>query len=201
MSNNAAAPRDRSELKPEDWVDRYGDALYRFALMSVRDPSVAEELVQETFMGALRSAGNYRGRSSEKTWLVAILKHKIIDHFRTKHRREHSTNKIEAFSAIDDNPFDQKGDWRQRPAAWQSDPFNNLQQKQFLEVLYCCLSKIPERLSRAFVLREIDGLSTEELCKTLEISKTNSWVMLYRARMALRDCIEASWFDRAKEIA
>ncbi len=199
MSKKADAPQNPAALKPEDWVDRYGDALYRFALMSVRDPVVAEELVQETFMGALRSAVNYSGRSSEKTWLVAILKNKIIDHFRTKSRREYYTDDIETFQTHEENPFDQKGTWRQRPAAWQSDPLKNVQQKQFLGVLYWCLSKLPARLARAFVLREIEEASTDELCKALDISKTNSWVMMYRARMALRGCLEDHWFGRTDE--
>jgi RNA polymerase sigma-70 factor (ECF subfamily) len=184
---------------PASWVDQYGDFLYRFALSKVNDPSVAEDLVQETFLAALKARENFQGRSTAKTWLVAILKHKIIDHIR-KRVREQTSDKVESLAdatAIDpiEGKFKDDGGWRHRPAKWVINPMKIYEQKEFMDVLYRCLSDLPERQADAFMMREIDGLSTEEICKALNISPTNSWVMLYRARMWLRQCIEINWLD------
>lgn len=187
-------PAEHPIPKPDTWVDAYGDALYRFAVFRLKDPDLAEELVQETFLAALRSMENFQGRSSVKTWLIAILKHKIIDHFRKK-RPETSREDIERFGEIDANPFNQRGAWDIRPAHWGSNPGKLFEQKEFLDVFYKCLSGLPERIANAFVLREMDGLDTEEICKILEITASNCWVMLYRARMQLRRCLERNWLE------
>ena len=177
---------------PETWVDEYGDFLYRYALSRVKDPSVAEDLVQETFLAALRARENFKGRSTARTWLIAILKHKIVDYIRKK-IREPSSDKIETLSDLADSDFNDKGEWQIRPSKWAINPGKIYEQKEFLDVLYRCLAELPERLAEAFMLREMDGLSTEEVCKVLDITATNSWVMLYRARMSLRGCLENKW--------
>lgn len=177
---------------PESWVDEYGDFLYRFALSRVKDPSVAEDLVQETFLAALRAYENFKGHSAGRTWLIAILKHKIVDYIRKK-IREPSTDKIEALTGLADPDFNDHGEWQIRPFKWAINPDKIYEQKEFLDVLYRCLAELPERLAEAFILREMDGLSTAEICKVLDITATNSWVMLYRARMSLRRCIENKW--------
>ncbi len=179
---------------PETWVDSYGDFLYRFALSRVKDPSIAEDLVQETFLAALRARENFKGRSTGRTWLIAILKHKIVDHIRKK-IREPSTDKIETLTDVSDPDFDERGQWQIRPGKWAVNPGNLYEQKEFLNVLYRCLAELPERLAEAFVKREINGLSTDEVCKELGITATNSWVMLYRARMSLRRCLENRWLS------
>ena len=179
---------------PELWVDNYGDFLYRFALARVKDPSVAEDLVQETFLAALRARENFKRRSSGRTWLIAILKHKIVDHIRKK-IREPATDKIETLTDMAAPDFDDGGKWNIRPNQWAVNPGNIYEQKEFLDVLYHCLAELPERLAEAFVKREMDGLSTEEVCKELGITATNSWVMLYRARMSLRRCLENNWLN------
>ena len=184
---------------PESWVDRYGDFLYRFTLSRIKDPSIAEDLVQETFLAALKARKNFQGRSSVRTWLIAILKHKIVDHIR-KRIREQISDKIESISnaaANDpaDSSFNDEGDWRIRPSKWAIDPMKLYEQKEFMDVLYHCLGELPKRQAEAFMMREIDGFSTEEICKVLNISATNSWVMLYRARMWLRQCLENNWFN------
>jgi RNA polymerase sigma-70 factor (ECF subfamily) len=179
---------------PESWVDAYGDFLYRFALSRVKDPSVAEDLVQETFLAALRAYENFKGRSAGRTWLVAILKHKIVDYIRKK-IREPSTDKIETLTDLADPDFNDHGEWQIRPFKWAINPDKIYEQKEFLNVLYRCLAELPDRLAEAFMLREMDGLSTEEICKVMDITATNSWVMLYRARMSLRRCIENKWLS------
>jgi len=184
---------------PESWVDQYGDFLYRFTLSRIKDPSIAEDLVQETFLAALKARKNFQGRSTAKTWLIAILKHKIVDHIR-KRVREQTSDKIEFMhntAANDrvDNSFNDEGDWQIRPSKWAIDPMRLYEQKEFMDVLYHCLGGLPERQAEAFMMREIDGFSTEEICKVLNISATNSWVMLYRARMWLRRCLENNWLN------
>ena len=177
---------------PESWVDHYGDFLYRFALSRVKDPAVAEDLVQETFLAALRARENFKGRSAGRTWLIAILKHKIVDYIRKK-IREPSSDKIETLTDMIDSGFNDQEKWQVRPHKWAINPGKIYEQKEFFDVLYHCLAELPERLAEAFMLREMDGLSTAEVCKALDISATNSWVMLYRARMSLRRCLEDEW--------
>jgi RNA polymerase sigma-70 factor (ECF subfamily) len=190
----------RSKLEnPESWVDQYGDFLYHFTLSRIKDPSIAEDLVQETFLAALKARHNFQGRSTARTWLIAILKHKIVDHIR-KQVREQTSDKVESmFNAATSDPvdssFNDEGDWRIRPSKWAIDPMKLYEQKEFMDILYHCLGELPERQAEAFMMREIDGLSTEEICKVLNISATNSWVMLYRARMWLRRCLEKSWLN------
>ncbi len=184
---------------PENWVDQYGDFLYRFTLSRIKDPSLAEDLVQETFLAALKARKNFQGRSTTRTWLIAILKHKIVDHIR-KQVREQTSDKLESMSNATvndpvDTSFNDEGDWRIRPSKWAIDPVKLYDQKEFLDVLYNCLGELPERQAEAFMMREIDGFSTEEICKVLNISATNSWVMLYRARMWLRRCLEDNWLN------
>jgi RNA polymerase sigma-70 factor (ECF subfamily) len=178
---------------PEKWVDLYGDALYGYALSRLQDPSVAEDLVQETFLAALGALKNFKGHSSIKTWLTGILKHKIMDHLRRKYR-EAPREYAEPDGQNRDGFFDEHGAWKRKPTKWAADPHRLVQQQQFMETLFKCLAGLSEQAARAFVFREMEGMSTEELCKVLEISATNSWVILHRARMKLRHCLEVNWF-------
>lgn len=183
---------DQATLNPESWVDQYGDMLFQFAYSRVGKADAAEELVQETFLAAIRAQKKFEGRSTEKTWLYSILKHKIIDHFRNKKKYVTKTNDKD-YVEITDQFFDENGNWSMRPAQWNVNPMEAYEQKEFLDVFYQCLSQVPERLADAFVYREIDGLSTEEICKVLNITTSNFWVMIYRARMILRRCMDISW--------
>ena len=184
---------NRQRLDPELWVDQYGDYLFRFAHSRVRDARVAEDLVQETFLSALRARKTFDGRSAERTWLTGILKHKIVDYIRKK-SRELPVDNIESLANLSDEFFDDKERWKVGPVKWIADPTKLYEQKEFLEIVYRCLSKLTDRLSKAFTLREMDGLTTEEICKVLDISETNCWVILHRARGYLRHCLEINWF-------
>lgn len=185
---------DAAMLNPDVWVDRYGDTLFRFAFQRVRDAGIAEDLVQETFLAAMRAKDRFKGQSSEKTWLYGILKHKIIDHFRRK-KYDRSDMNIEDFAEATDKFFSDNGKWRIQPTKWDVNPVEAYEQKEFIDAFYQCLSEMSQRLADAFVYREIDGLSTEEICKVLGITPSNCWVMLYRARMLLRRCIEVNWIQ------
>jgi RNA polymerase sigma-70 factor, ECF subfamily len=183
---------DDRELDPEHWVERHGDYLFRFALLRVREADRAADLVQETFVEALRARGSFTGRSSERTWLVAILKHKVIDRIR-KHARETARSGGDAGEMDDSGDFTPAGHWTKWPAAWPKDPAAALERREFWEALHRCLSSLPAQLAEPFVLRELDGLSGEEICKLLDITPTNLWVRLHRARLALRRCLEDGW--------
>lgn len=198
----AVKPRRRSEQapasNPETWVDEYGDYLYGYALLRLRNRELAEEMVQETFLAALKACHNFAGQSSERTWLVGILKHKIVDHFR-RASREHSVADLETESG-EDGLFRRSGEWAGHwtpagtPKDWADDPGRLVEQKEFLEVLNRCLAELPPRLAAAFTLREIDGCSSIEICQVLNVSASNLWVMLHRARALLRRSLEVNWF-------
>lgn len=197
METSARASHRLSD--PATWVAQYGDYLFRNALLRLRDRDLAEEMVQETFLAALEARGRFGGRASEKTWLTGILKHKVIDHFR-RSGREVLTGDPERLSCEEESPFLEagvwKGHWRSSetgPRDWGDTPSDILERKEFLEILHACLSGLPPRLARAFILREVDELSGEEVCKVLGVTATNLWVMLHRCRMQLRRCIETKW--------
>ena len=187
LPSAASGPETISE-----WVDRYGSYLYRFALVRVSSPQVAEDLVQETFLAAVKGWDGFEKRASGKTWLTSILKHKIIDFIR-KEVRETASDHIDAVVDTAETLFSPKGEWALAPRRWQIDPGRILEQKEFFSQLQKCLENLPKRMARAFVLREMDGLSTAEICKVMGVSESNSWVILYRARMALRKCLETRW--------
>ncbi|MDP2644942.1 MAG: sigma-70 family RNA polymerase sigma factor [Desulfobacterales bacterium] len=188
-------PAATSDLEPDTWVDQYGDSLYRFALARIKDQAVAEDLVQETFLAALHGRKNFKGQSAIRTWLTAILKHKIVDYLRKKNR-EQAIDDIDRVSETVDGFYHNDGSWKVRPDKWDRNPAKIYEQKKFLDAFYKCLAELPDRLSKVFMLREMEGFSTEEICNAFQVSATNSWVMLYRARTYLRRCLEISWFNK-----
>lgn len=187
-------------VNPERWVESHGDYLYRYALSLVRDPQVAEDCVQETLVSALKSRETFSGQSTERAWLSGILKHKMMDYFR-KINRERPVSSLETDEELTEDFFDKKGMWKMdtAPSEWTMEPHAALMQKEFMRTLQNCLQKLPGRLSQLFTLVEMDGLSSNESCKVLNITATNLWVMLYRARMGLRKCLEKNWFGKEKE--
>jgi len=195
MPENNFSQNSKTPLSPESWVDQHGDYLYSFARFRVRDQASAEDLVQETFIAALQNHKNYKGQASERTWLTAILKNKIIDYLR-KQSREQPTDDIERFLNMSEDLFNAAGKWVSGPGKWSFAPSILYDKKEFWQALRRCLELLPKRLAQAFVLREMDGMSHQEICKVLEISPSNSWVVLYRARMGLKKCLGTSWFDR-----
>ena len=184
----------KQQKRFEKLVQSYSTDMFRYALWLSGSKEIAEDLVQETFLAALRARENFKGQSAGRTWLTAILKHKIVDHIRKK-IREPSSAKIENLSDASDPDFDERGHWQVLPGKWAVNPSKLYEQKEFVDVLYRCLAELPERLAKAFIKCEMDGLSTEEICKELGITATNSWVMLYRARMSLRSCLENKWLS------
>lgn len=189
QDNNSA------EMAPEKWVDLYGDVLYRYAYSRTLNPAVAEDMVQETFLAALSSYTSFKGDSHFKTWLVGILKNKIIDHFR-KISRESPALNLEDTPNPAEELFNKSGDWLRGPEQWQNNPYQQAEDKDFWNTIQSCLYTTPERLAHAFTLRELNDLSTEEICHIMGISSSNCWVLLHRARLIMKDCMSIKWFTR-----
>ncbi len=182
---------------PEEWVDEHGAYLYRFALAQVQDAHSAEDLVQETFLAALRSRDTFGGHSSVRTWLTGILKHKVIDLLRKKYREQPDDPSSLPFE--EEELFRTEGEFQNHwkpalgPAELSLDPSNEVERQEFWNILHSCLERLPGRLRAAFSLRDISDLDTEDICKDLGITPTNLWVMLHRARMQVRRCLERKW--------
>jgi RNA polymerase sigma-70 factor (ECF subfamily) len=169
--------------------------LLRFALLQLRDRSAAEDAAQEALLAAIQGAARFAGQSSVRTWLVGILKHKIIDNLR-KASREHPAELTAAEAGAEDLEafFASDGHFAEPPGEWES-PEKALDERRFFEALERCLQALPKNAASAFTLRELMGFGTEEIRKELGISASNCWVMLYRARLNLRACLERTWFS------
>ena len=188
-------PKSQQVLsKPESWLTQHGDALYRYAYFRLRDAAQAEDLVQETLLAALLARPGFAGRSTERTWLIGILKNKLVDFLR-KSSREQSFGEMANTEIEIDALFDTEGHWKSPPSTWEN-PANALEQKQFWNVMAKCLGSLPPRHAQVFSLCELDGLDSTEACKVFGIAATNVWVMLHRARLRLRQCLETHWFGR-----
>jgi RNA polymerase sigma-70 factor (ECF subfamily) len=168
--------------------------LLRFAALELRNPETAEDCVQEALLAALAAEASFEGRSNLRTWLTGILKHKIVDAIR-RGKRERPVEDLEDEAGELEALFDETGHWREPPQPWDN-PDGALHQKQFLQALEDCLACLPARTAQIFMLREHLGLEVAEICKELGLTATNCGVLLYRARMALRQCLEKNWFAR-----
>ena len=175
-------------------LERHRPYLMRFALLQLRDRSAAEDAVQEALLAAIQGGERFAGQSSLRTWLVGILKHKIVDSLRKTARERPRESSPEGDGA--ENPevfFADDGHFAEPPGEWAS-PEQALEERRFFEALERCLQSLPRNTASAFTMRELMGLETGEICKELGISTSNCWVMLYRARMSLRACLERTWF-------
>jgi RNA polymerase sigma-70 factor (ECF subfamily) len=178
-------------------LDQHRGYLLRVARLQLRDEALAEDVVQETLLAALSGSG-FSGKSSLRTWLTGILKHKIVDAIRRKQREPTVASAFgDADSELDIEDFDglfkENGGWETKPAEW-GDPDAALSRRQFFDIMDLCLEKLPPNTARVFMMREVMELETDEICKELTITANNLWVILYRARMSLRECLERNWF-------
>jgi RNA polymerase sigma-70 factor (ECF subfamily) len=184
-----------STVGPDEWLSVHGDVLFHYALARVRHEETAEDLVQDTLLAAISSRHAFRGASSERTWLIGIMRHKILDYFRGLAREQKLWADPPNEGAIDAD-FDEEGRWAASVGAWQS-PEKSLEQREFWTVFVDCAGRLPEALRAPFALRELDGINTDELAAILRTTRNNVWVMLSRARQQLRKCLEINWFGRA----
>ena len=149
--------------------------------------------MQEALLAAIQGASRFAGESSVRTWLVGILKHKIVDSIRKSAREQTVESPAEDGDGDLDPFFSENGHFAEAPEQWSS-PDRSLEERRFFEALERCLQSLPKKTAAAFTLRELMGLETDEICKELRISTSNCWVMLYRARISLRACLERTWF-------
>ena len=181
------------QVHPSKWVNEYGDYLYLFAYSRVNSKEIAEDLVQETFLSALKGLNSFRGDSTELTWLTSILRRKVIDHYRK------ASTKKETPASQFDSPFqsdsDYDGHWilERAPKDWQTKTEDPMQLEEFQKIMDICLSLLPNKWKSVFVLKVMEEMQSDEVCKELECSSSNLWVMLHRARLQLRECIENKW--------
>ncbi len=177
------------------WLDEHGDVLYRYARSRVGHRELAEDLVQDALLAALQSRDRFQGRATVRTWLLSILRHKIVDHCR---RAANSISTAEANPIVRPDPvraryFSAKGLWKKALASWKA-PDQALEDREFWNVLDGCLNRLPQALSSVFVLRELEDMDTAELRRILDLSEVNLRVRLHRARLLLRECLEKHWF-------
>jgi len=183
---------------PAQWVDQHGDALFHFALGQVRDRAVAEDLVQDTLLAALKARDRFHGESSERTWLIGILRHKIYDHLRRSFR--HKTVSLDSASRLSDgDPFREPLAWVHEVAADCLTPSRHVELKEFRAALELALGKLPPRIAQVFAMYELDERPGQDVCRALNISEANLWVMLHRARKQLRTEL-AEWCEEEKAI-
>lgn len=184
----------KHQLHPEKWADSYADYMFYYANSRINDYEMAKDLVQETFLAALNAMSNYRGDSNEKTWLTSILKRKIIDHYRKKNSTKGRAEIHMSFYEEGDN----KGDWLEErvPQEWGNNAEKSIENEELKSVLELCIDALPEKYQSVFTMKTINNIDTEEVCKELEISSSNLWVMIHRARTQLRRCLEENWFNR-----
>ncbi len=199
MSNSTkkrnTKPKKPDLLNPDEWVDKHGDYLFSLALSQLRNHADAENVVQETFLSALQSHANFLGKSNERTWLTGILKYKIIDCIRNSYNevpitcvQEDAEKEINSFFAKDNHH-------KKQPSDWPAQAHELIENQEFREVLRDCMGNLTRSAYDAFHLREINNLKSDEVCKILNISKGNFWVLLHRARLRLQKCLEINWFD------
>ena len=180
-----------SEKTIKDWVNNYSDQLFTWAYYKTSDKEASEDLVQETFIVAFKSFDNFKEKSSPKTWLMSILKNKIADHFRKVYR----TNAHKTFSF--DQFFNGNDEWvaSQRPENWSEEHTENLlDNSDFNKILSNCLEKLPETWKSSIILKFIEEKDSSIICQELEISSTNYWQIIHRAKLQLRKCLELNWF-------
>jgi RNA polymerase sigma-70 factor (ECF subfamily) len=176
-------------------VEKQRPYLVRYASLQLRDPDAVQDAVQETLLAALAGEKNFAGRSNLRTWLTGILKHKIIDTIRRQSRETMVSGDTQGDGSEFDKLFEENGHWVEHPAAW-SDPDAALTQQQFFAALEECLRKLPKKTAQVFMMREHLGSETGEICQELSVTPTHCWVLLYRARMALQQCLHANWFGK-----
>jgi RNA polymerase sigma-70 factor (TIGR02943 family) len=180
-------------IKLSEWVELYTRELYSWALNKVSDKELAEDLVQDTFLAAAEKIGSFKADSSPKTWLFAILNHKIIDVYRKKVQQP-----INIDNTVYTNFFDEKGTWRsdKRPLDWQVEEDQLLDDNEFHEALTKCLEALPEKWNLCVKLKYLMNKDGEEICRELGITPANFWQIIHRAKLQLRDCIENNWFKK-----
>lgn len=187
----------KHHLKAEEWVDNYADMLFGYTVVRVKDEGIAEDIVQDTFLSAWNAREGYKGEASEKNWLFTILRNKITDHYRKLNRANVD------FGLEDDtqNLFSENGHWTGDSAKkitdWKSENVSQrVESKEFVQVLTRCRKKLKEIQNAVFTMKYLDDLDSSQICKVLGITSSNYWVLMHRAKLNLRNCIQKNWIDK-----
>jgi len=181
-------------LDASKWVDLHADYLFNYTITRVDNEEIAKDIVQETFFSGLKAMDNFRGQAAERTWLISILKRKIIDHYRkinsTKGKAEVKMNFYEE--------GDKKGSWIEErvPQTWNNEAEKHIENKELKSTLDTCIENLPEKYRTVFLLKNVQQYETEEICNELGITASNLWVIIHRARQQLRKCMEDNWFAK-----
>lgn len=198
-------PKAKNTCKPEKWVENYADAMYRFTLLRVNDTVEAEDLVQETFFSAFKGVQKFRGDSSEKTWLYNILKNKIIDYYRKNKNKIYNLSELmqeEGDDGFLDRLFKQdgfmEGSWTNdsRPGKWGQNLNDALENEEFIEILKDCVKRLPDLAASVFRMKLFMEQDSKVICKELNISSSNLWVLAHRAKLQIRNCLEKNWINQ-----
>ena len=185
---------NQHSLTPDQWINNYSDALYAYTVPRVNDSGLAEDIVQETFLSAWKARDSYKGEASEKSWLFTICKNKIIDHYRKK-----AKDIIQPIAERDHTAhyFDESEHWtgEDKPADWGIDYQQKIDDKEFYKVLDSCKKKLQQVQQSVFVMKYMEDLDSAEICKALGITPSNYWVLIHRAKLQLRTCLEKNWIN------
>lgn len=185
---------NKHTLNPNKWVQAHADYLYNYTVSRVNNHEMAKDLVQETFFAGLKAVENFKGKASERTWLISILKRKIIDYYR-------KINSIKGKAEVKVNFYadgKNEGEWIEErvPSTWNNEVEKNIENNELKEVLETCIQKLPEKYQMVFRMKTIQQFETKEICKELGITSSNLWVIIHRARTQLRKCMEDNWFNK-----
>jgi RNA polymerase sigma-70 factor (TIGR02943 family) len=186
---------EKESANPEQWVAAYADYLYAFAQKRLPDPELCKDLVQDTFVSAIRNLPDFKGRSSEKTWLTSILRNKIID----LHRKGLSETLSTEHLSKEDHPesfFEENGHWKSKhsPRTWGLEEPGLLENEELKDILEQCMGKLPALWKMVFSMKYLDEENSTRICKELNLSPSNYWVIIHRAKLSLRACLEKNWF-------
>ncbi len=177
-----------------EWVNDYGDDLYRYIIRRVKDDALAKDLVQETFLAAYKSRASYTPGSKPLAWLYTIIKNKMIDYYRSEQRKP--TDSLDDQPHIDAILFDNKGHWRNKPSShFFSSDMDNAERDEFWRILGDCQNDLSYKQKLAFLFKYHEGWESEQICKELDISSSNYWVLIHRAKLKLRQCLEMKWLN------
>lgn len=182
----------KHQLNPNNWIKRYSDYLFNYTITRVNDRAIAQDLVSETFLAGLNSMVNFKGEASERTWLISILKRKIIDYY-----RKINSNKGKAEVRMHYNTdVDSEGDWLEERVADVSDKTaeDTMVNSELGDAIYDCLAQLPEKQAEIFKMKTILGYDTETICNEFDITPSNLWVIIHRARTALAECLKKTWY-------
>jgi RNA polymerase sigma-70 factor (ECF subfamily) len=184
--------KKKNILNPNKWVQLHADYLFNYTISRINNHDLAKDLVQDTFFAGLKAKDNFKGLASERTWLIAILKRKIIDHYR-------KINSIKGKAEVKMNFYtdgEREGEWIEErvPNRWENEAEKIIENEELSTAIDKCIDNLPEKYALVFKMKTMQHFETEEICKELEITASNLWVIIHRARTQLRKCMEDNWF-------